>query len=131
MAKVDLDVAAVRHLARSLNANPFFKSLVVAAEFARAELFSTTGTTTLHALIRRFNGPTAPLEDVAREFFGLGRDKAYEYAALNRLPVPTFRCTDSHKSPLLVHVEDLAALLDARRSRKRAEWSKSQLEPHD
>jgi hypothetical protein len=129
MAKVDHDVATVRQLARALNANPFFKSLVVAAEFARGQVFGADGTTTLYALIQRFNGPTVPLELIAHEFFGLGRDKAYEYAAQNRLPVPTFRCTDSHKSPLLVHVEDLAALLAARRAAARSEWSKSQLAP--
>lgn len=129
MAKVDTEIAAVRHLARSLNSNPFFRSLIVAAELHRAHAFDTAPTSTLGALIRRYGGPTAPLEVVAREFFGLGRDKAYAYAALNRLPVPTFRCTDSQKSPLLVHVEDLAALLDARRTRQRSEWGKSQVEP--
>lgn len=127
MSKIHSEIAAVRHLARSLNTNPFFKSLVVAAEFARAHVFSSSGTTTLPALIKRFNGPTVPLEVAAREFFGLGKEKAYEYAALNKLPVPTFRCTDSHKSPLLVHVEDLAALLDARHVRERSAWSKSQV----
>jgi hypothetical protein len=116
MAKDDVDIAAVRHLARALNANPFYKTLVVAAEFMRAEIFGGPGTTTLYALIKRFNGPTAPLEDVAREFFGLSREKAYEYASCNKLPVPAFRCTESNKSPLLVHVEDLATLVDARRA---------------
>ena len=127
MAKVDVDVAAVRHLARSLNANPFFRSLIVAAELHRAHAFDTPPTSTLGALIRRYNGPTAPLEVVAQEFFGLGRAKAYEQAALNKLPVPTFRCTESRKSPLLVHLEDLAVLLDARRDDARHEWKQSQI----
>ena len=126
---MDADSAAARRLARSISANTFLKSLTLAAEITRSQVLSNPGTPTLQALICRFNGPTAPLEEVAREFFGLGKEKAYEYATLNRLPVPTFRCSDSHKSPLLVHVEDLAILLDARRASARIEWSKSQLEP--
>src|SRR5436309_3231394 len=127
MAKDDVDLWAVRQLARSLNASTFFKSLVVAAEFVRAQLFSNSGSTTVYALIKRFNGPTVPLEVVASEFFGLGKEKAYQYAALNRLPVPTFRCTESNKAPLLVHVEDLAALLDSRRASQRSQWTHSQI----
>src|SRR5262245_38919396 len=124
MVKVD---AEVRHLTRALNANPFFRSLVAAADLARSDLSASA--TTLHALIKRFNGPTVPLDVAAQEFFGLSRDKAYQYAALNKLPVPAFRCTDSSKSPLLIHLEDLAALIDARRAKARSEWSKSQVEP--
>jgi hypothetical protein len=127
MGKADVDIAAVRHLARSLNANPFYRSLIVAAELYRADAFGTSATTTLGALIKRYNGPTVPLELAASEFFGLGKEKAYAYAALNKLPVPTFRCTDSQKSPLLVHVEDLATLLDARRAEQRREWKRSQV----
>ncbi|HYL89980.1 MAG TPA: pyocin activator PrtN family protein [Burkholderiales bacterium] len=119
--KVDVDVAAIRRATRALHSNPFFNSLVVAAEFARQD------STTLQALIKRFNGPTAPLEAVALEYFGLSREKAYADAGLNRLPVPTFRCRDSQKAPLLVHVEDLAALIDARRTEQRDEWTRSQV----
>lgn len=82
---------------------------------------------TAYALLARFESPTVRLELICEEFFGIKKEKAYERAALNELPVPTFRATDSQKAPRLVHLEDLARWLDAQRVRAREEWEKSQV----
>lgn len=81
---------------------------------------------TTFALLARFETPTVKLEDICAEFFGMSKEKAYERASVNALPVPTFRATDSQKSPRLVHIEDLGRLLDAQRSKANEEWKRSQ-----
>jgi hypothetical protein len=82
---------------------------------------------TAFALLARFESPTVKLDDICEEFFGLGRDKAYQLANLNSLPVPTFRASQSQKAPRLVHIEDLAKYLDAQRAEAKREWEKSQV----
>lgn len=77
---------------------------------------------TAFALLARFESPTVPLEDICEEFFGLRRDKAYQHASMQSLPVPTFRASDSQKAPRLVHVDDLARYLDDQRAKARKEW---------
>ena len=80
---------------------------------------------TAFALLARFESPTVKLEEICDEFFGMGKDKAYQRAALNELPIPTFRASDSQKAPIMVHVDDLAKLLDDQRAAARAEWERS------
>ena len=80
---------------------------------------------TAFALLARFESPTVKLEDICDEFFGMGRDKAYQRAALNELPIPTFRASESQKAPVMVHVDDLAKLLDEHRAAARIEWERS------
>ncbi len=82
---------------------------------------------TAYALLARFETPTVPLERICEEFFGMKKEKAYERAALNELPVPTFRAAESQKAPRLVHIEDLARWLDQQRAKARKEWDKSQV----
>lgn len=77
---------------------------------------------TAFALLARFESPTVALEDICEEFFGLRRDKAYQHASMQSLPVPTFRASDSQKAPRLVHVDDLARYLDAQRAKAQKEW---------
>ena len=79
---------------------------------------------TAFALFARFESPTVKLEDICAEFFGMDKDKAYQNASLNNLPVPTFRA-GSQKSPRLIHVDDLAKWLDEQRSAATAEWERS------
>jgi hypothetical protein len=81
---------------------------------------------TRRALERRF-GPNARLDAISEEFFGLTPKKAAEYAALNRLPVPTFRLRDSQGAPLMVSVADLAALVEERHAAALPEWEKCQI----
>lgn len=78
------------------------------------------------ALLARFQSPTVKLEDICREYFGLDRSKAYQKAALNELPIPTFRAAQSQKAPRMVHVDDLARWLDEQRTKAREEWERSQ-----
>ncbi len=80
---------------------------------------------TAFALFARFESPTVKLEDICEEFFGMGRDKAYQSANLNALPVPTFRASESQKAPRLVHIEDLARYIDQQRKAAREEWDRS------
>lgn len=80
---------------------------------------------TTFALLARFETPTVKLEDICEDFFGLGREKAYKRAALNELPVPTFRAAESQRAPRLVHVDDLARYIDEQRAKARREWEKS------
>jgi hypothetical protein len=79
---------------------------------------------TAFALLARFETPALKLEDICEEFFGLSRDKAYQRAATNELPVPTFRVADSVKAPRMVHVDDLAKLIDERRAAERLQWER-------
>lgn len=81
---------------------------------------------TAFALLARFESPTVKLEDICYEFFGMSKDKAYQRANLNELPVPTFRCSESQKAPRLVHVDDLAKWMDEQRAAARVEWARSQ-----
>src|SRR5688572_5837122 len=53
---------------------------------------------TAFALLARFESPTVKLEDICAEYFGMDKEKAYQLAAVNELPVPTFRA-GSQKSP--------------------------------
>lgn len=82
---------------------------------------------TAYALFARFESPTVKLEDICEEFFGMRKEKAYERASLEQLPVPTFRATDSQKAPRLVHLEDLASWLDAQRAKAGQDWEKAQI----
>lgn len=80
---------------------------------------------TAFALLARFESPTVKLEDICEEFFGMEKSKAYERAAVDALPVPTFRGTGSQKAPRLVHVDDLAKHLDEQRAHARMEWERA------
>ena len=82
---------------------------------------------TAFALLTRFETPTVKLENICEEFFGMKKDKAYERAGMNELPVPTFRASASQKAPRLVHIEDLAHWLDEQRAKARKEWERSQV----
>ena len=84
---------------------------------------------TAFALLARFESPTVRLEEICEEYFGMARDKAYQKASLNELPVPTFRASDSQKAPRLVHVDDLAHYLDSQRTKAREEWERSNTIP--
>lgn len=79
---------------------------------------------TAFALLARFESPTVKLEDICAEYFGMDKDKAYQLASVNELPVPTFRA-GSQKSPRLIHVDDLAKWLDEQRAAARIEWERS------
>ena len=80
---------------------------------------------TYFGLLAEFGEANIPLDKVAPKYFGLKPEEAKRQAALNRLPVPTFRA-GSQKSPMLVSAADLAAWIDKRREAAVKEWRLSQ-----
>jgi hypothetical protein len=82
--------------------------------------------TELH-LVALFEGPAVPLDAVSKRYFGLAPTEARRKAALNDLPVPTFRLRDSEKAPLMVKASDLAAWIDLNHEKASASWQKSQV----
>lgn len=82
---------------------------------------------TLMLLSAQFEKTLIPLKDICEEYFGLSEGEARKRANLNQLPIPTIRLCDSQKSPLYVHVSDLAALIDTRREHASKTWQRSQI----
>jgi hypothetical protein len=79
------------------------------------------------ALLETYKKPLVPLADICREFFGLTYKTAKERAALNQLPVSTWRLIDTPRAPLMVRVSDLAERIDARGEEEHPRGSKSQI----
>lgn len=50
------------------------------------------------------------LDDICESLFGMKPQHARRKAAINQLPVPTFRLNNTRKGPLLVRRSDLDAL---------------------
>lgn len=63
-------------------------------------------------LLAVHKAPVVRLEDVCEKYFGVQYDTARARAALNQLPVPTWRLIDSQKAPLMVRLSDLATYID-------------------
>lgn len=84
-----------------------------------------TKTETMLLAVHR--GPIIPLADICDKYFSLCYQKAREKAALNELPVPTWRLTESRKAPLMVLVSDLANYIDTQGDAERERWAKSQI----
>jgi hypothetical protein len=78
-------------------------------------------------LVAVYGGPAIPLEAVSDVYFGLSYAEARRAAALNRLPVPTFRLTPSQKAPLMVRTAELAKYIDETADAAAAQWEKSQV----
>lgn len=67
------------------------------------------------------------LDDICETYLGISAVTARKHAALNTLPFPTFRASDSAKAPLLVEVRDLADHLDRAAASARDSWQNSQV----
>lgn len=78
-------------------------------------------------LLALHRAPAVKLDEISEHYFGMSPLVARQRAALNRLPVPTFRATDSAKAPLLVRIKDLAKHLDAQYEGAAKEWENSQV----
>ncbi len=70
-------------------------------------------------LMAEYETPAVPLSDICEKYLGMKPSTAESKAALGQLAFPTFRLGNSQKSPRLVHLQDLAELID--RKRKEAE----------
>ena len=82
---------------------------------------------TAFLLMAQFERATVPLAEIAEEYLGMTAPVAQREALMHNLPIPTFRLRDSNKSPLLVHIDDLAAHIDQARAKAKKAWDKSQL----
>lgn len=77
-------------------------------------------------LLAIYKGP-APLRDICERWLSMSPEVANKQAALNRLPFPTFRLSESQKAPLLVDIRDLAAHIDRSRECAKRSWEHSQV----
>ena len=77
---------------------------------------------TVFLLMAQFQKPLIPLKDVCSDYFGFSPATAQKKAAAGTFPVPVVRMGDSQKSPLAVHVNDLAEFIDKQAEQARQEW---------
>lgn len=77
-------------------------------------------------LLAIYKGPVA-LTEIAQRYLALSNKEALRRAALNQLPFPTFRLGKSQKAPVLVHLADLAAHIDAQRQCAKESWEHSKV----
>jgi len=85
--------------------------------------------TETEAILTERHGPAIPLEAVCGIYFGIASYKeACRKAALNLLPVPTFKLRDSERSPYLIYAKDLAAWIDSKALSARQDWQHCQVD---
>ena len=77
---------------------------------------------TVFMLLAQYEKPIVKLEDICEEYFSCSRHTAFQKAKAGTLPVPAFRCGDSNKATWLVHITDLAALIDKHRAAAKTDW---------
>ncbi|MCK7227148.1 pyocin activator PrtN family protein [Enterobacter asburiae] len=70
---------------------------------------------TIFLLMAEYETPTVPLSEICGKYLGMKPSTAESKAALGQLALPTFRLGNSQKSPRLVHLQDLAELIDRKR----------------
>lgn len=87
----------------------------------RAEALSTA-----FILTMRYQSTTVPLEEIIKHYMPhVGLDQAKRRAAEQTLPFPAFKADkNSHKSPYLVRVADVAAWLDNQAAEAAEDWRK-------
>lgn len=74
---------------------------------------------TLYFLMAEYETVTPSLAEVSEKYLGMKPQTAEKKALLGQLLLPTFRLESSQKAPRLVHLEDLAALIDEQRKKGR------------
>lgn len=70
---------------------------------------------TMFLLMAEYETPAVPLSEICEKYLGLKPATAEKKALLGELTLPTFRLGESQKSPRLVHLQDLAELIDRKR----------------
>lgn len=78
-------------------------------------------------LLALHRAPTVCLDDISETYLSLSPERARRAAALNQLPFPTFRLTDSQKAPVMVKLSDLAAHIDGAHRCAKDSWEHSQV----
>lgn len=71
---------------------------------------------TTFLLMAEFETAVIPLSLISEKFLGLRPSTAEQKAAEGKLSLPTFRVGDTQKAPRMVHISDLAELIDRRRA---------------
>lgn len=67
------------------------------------------------------------LSEISENYLGMTPVVAQRNAALNTLPFPTFRMSDSNKAPYMVKISDLAKHIDSKHQTATEGWEASQL----
>ena len=70
---------------------------------------------TYATLLVEYERTVVPLSDLAEPVFGMTEVRAKEMAKLKQLPLPVFKL-GGMRSPWMVHVADLATLVDTQRA---------------
>jgi hypothetical protein len=68
--------------------------------------------TTFFYLLAEFETLTPTLEQISKKYLGIEPATANYRASIGKLPLPTFRTVETQKAPRLVHIEDLAEMID-------------------
>ena len=76
---------------------------------------------TAFMLLAQFEKPVVNLDDICVEYFGCKSHTAKQKALAGTLPVPAFRC-GSNKTTWLIHVTDLAVMIDKQREAAKEDW---------
>ncbi|MCJ8322746.1 MAG: pyocin activator PrtN family protein [Rhizobiales bacterium] len=72
-------------------------------------------------LLAQFEKPVIPLIEVCKEYFNMSTHTACNRAKCGTLPVPAFRLGKSQKHPWLIHLNDLADLIDTQAAEAKRE----------
>lgn len=67
------------------------------------------------------------LSEISENYLGMTPVVAQRNAALNTLPFPTFRMSDSNKAPYMVKISDLAKHIDSQHKNAAEQWEVSQV----
>ncbi|MCS2150757.1 pyocin activator PrtN family protein [Scandinavium manionii] len=70
---------------------------------------------TMFLLMAEYETPAVPLSEICEKYLGIKPATAEKKALLGELLLPTFRLAESQKAPRLVHLQDLAELIDLKR----------------
>ncbi|WP_187650766.1 pyocin activator PrtN family protein [Xenorhabdus indica] len=70
---------------------------------------------TAFLLLAEFETSQIPLSSIAERYLSMSPGTAERKANEGKLNIPTYKLTDSQKSPRIVHVNDLAAYIDKQR----------------
>ena len=77
---------------------------------------------TEYILLAQYERAIIPLEEICEEYFSCRRHTAIRKAKNGTLPVPSFQTGIGQKSPWMIHISDLATMIDEQRDKAREDW---------